>query len=307
MPALPPNIQSLHQTVLTGAVILQVNDLMEIGASAQTLLNIATSSVPIRQVYKERDESGEQIEYPRSMLKLVLTDGYQEVQGMEYKPLTELNLQSLLGIKIVVRQARILRGVLLLSPENVTVLGGFVPTLCTEKPEDSLVRRLKMRLNLPTDPISTLNDSAQQDNASRSTAVDTRAQFGAQTYELNEKKLLPSHFSQSLAAHETDLENLFNDMDQDLFSDGAPASKGAYSNSIVDLTHDDEERLACDSLADKLYSDDLDPNFYDDAVQILDQIEREQFCDEDENSQKRKSTLDSSKRKMAKITREKNH
>lgn len=58
------------------------------------------------------------------MLKLCLTDGHQQVIGIEYNRISELSISSPSGTKIVVRDVDIHQGVWLLTDENCVVLGG---------------------------------------------------------------------------------------------------------------------------------------------------------------------------------------
>lgn len=82
------------------------------------------------------------------MLKLSLTDGKQQVFGIEcvwcrawhwpsivtrlvprFRPLPELGVDTPAGTKVAIASACVLRGLLLLVPENVRVLGGQVEAL----------------------------------------------------------------------------------------------------------------------------------------------------------------------------------
>ncbi|CAH1226707.1 RMI1 [Branchiostoma lanceolatum] len=70
---------------------------------------------------------------PTRMLMLQLTDGQQDLQGMEYQPIRELQVDMAPGTKILVSgpvQCRL--GVLLLDGKNVKVLGGEVEELAEE-------------------------------------------------------------------------------------------------------------------------------------------------------------------------------
>jgi len=62
----------------------------------------------------------------RRMLKLELTDGVQTMYGIEYAPIP--NLLARPGLKILVTNVPVRRGLLLLSPSCVKVLGGKIQT-----------------------------------------------------------------------------------------------------------------------------------------------------------------------------------
>lgn len=58
-----------------------------------------------------------------------MTDGIQRVYGIEYRPIKDLNVLSPAGLKIAVHHINIRRGLLMLVPEVVIVLGGQVEHL----------------------------------------------------------------------------------------------------------------------------------------------------------------------------------
>lgn len=62
------------------------------------------------------------------MLKLALSDGTQLVAALEVAPLP-LPVLTRAGTKLIVRNVEVHRGMLLLRPESVHVLGGHVPSL----------------------------------------------------------------------------------------------------------------------------------------------------------------------------------
>ena len=55
--------------------------------------------------------------------------GAQQVAGLEYRPTPALHSAMPAGCKLVVRDAPVRRGMLLLTPENCSVLGGGVAAL----------------------------------------------------------------------------------------------------------------------------------------------------------------------------------
>ncbi|CAG8697053.1 7287_t:CDS:2, partial [Cetraspora pellucida] len=152
-PHLPPLIEDMHKIIIGEhrPIILQIADIFEVGVSAQSLLDVVNSylSGSVKQGHKYNDISDKQyesIKFPRGMLKFQLTDGYQSVDAIEYKPLSNLNLLTPIGIKISVSKALVLRGVLLLGPENATVLGGFTDE---HRSINAIRIRLLKQLNLP--------------------------------------------------------------------------------------------------------------------------------------------------------------
>ncbi|PSC73828.1 recQ-mediated genome instability 1 [Micractinium conductrix] len=107
--SLPPGIQSLHDNTLRGKFLLQADEVLNIGAA-------------VRDRYTGTDSNNR-------CLKLLLTDGAQQVAGLEYRPTPALHSAMPAGCKLVVRDAPVRRGMLLLTPENCSVLGGGVAAL----------------------------------------------------------------------------------------------------------------------------------------------------------------------------------
>ncbi|KAJ3280876.1 hypothetical protein HK104_000349 [Borealophlyctis nickersoniae] len=149
LPVLPANVgqPETHKIVIgatsrlaggegaPGAVVLQLIDITEVGVSAQSLLDHV-----LEQKWRTWDAVAE---FPRKMLKLVLTDGTQAVSAMEYASIHGLSLKSPLGMKIKVRNGLVCRGVLMLEAKNVEILGGRVAELDSEDPLLRLEDRLR--------------------------------------------------------------------------------------------------------------------------------------------------------------------
>ncbi|XP_069817886.1 recQ-mediated genome instability protein 1 isoform X2 [Dendropsophus ebraccatus] len=91
---------------------------------------------------------------PSRMLMLQLTDGIQNIQGMEYQTVPVLHAGLPPGTKILLQGVISCRlGVLLLKPENVKVLGGEVEALVAEYSQDKVLSRLiGMEDTLPQQP-----------------------------------------------------------------------------------------------------------------------------------------------------------
>ncbi|KAL3684663.1 hypothetical protein R1sor_002685 [Riccia sorocarpa] len=108
--SLPPSVHTLHATELPGPFVLQVDEIVDIGNSS-------------------RDRYQEKAAGPGRMLKLSLTDGVQRVSGIEYWPIRALRVLSSVGFKVCLRNVCIRRGLLMLVPEIVEILGGSVDHL----------------------------------------------------------------------------------------------------------------------------------------------------------------------------------
>ena len=115
-PCLPPGAQGMHGSRLAGPLLLQINELVNVGAGAAENGGGGEGGIP-----SARDA--------RRMLKLALTDGASLLPALELAPLPELGAATVAGAKIVVRNVLMRRGLALLRPENVSVLGGGVAEL----------------------------------------------------------------------------------------------------------------------------------------------------------------------------------
>ncbi|KAK3236805.1 recQ-mediated genome instability protein 1, variant 2 [Cymbomonas tetramitiformis] len=104
-----PNLQALHNTELPGRFVLQVDEMVNVGADA-------------KERYKNTNSN-------TRCLKLSLTDGVARVQALEYRYITALHIHSPAGLKIAITDATVRRGMLLLQPDNVQILGGEVERL----------------------------------------------------------------------------------------------------------------------------------------------------------------------------------
>jgi hypothetical protein len=166
-PSLPENATDLHDkyVAVSEPIVLEILDIIEVGISQQSILDTISAyqsgSVKKGNTYKDiREERDKPCEFSRGMLKFVLSDGQEIVDGMEYKTIREISLNTVLGTKvsrwmqkrvfyhscgnrknannllskifwwlisierkIQLSNVRVLRGVLLLDPNNTKVLG----------------------------------------------------------------------------------------------------------------------------------------------------------------------------------------
>ncbi|WVQ71974.1 hypothetical protein IAR50_001517 [Cryptococcus sp. DSM 104548] len=156
----------LHNiTLFPEPTLLQVHSVTEIGNSAfqiQTVMEqrseVLSGRTRIRGLGDaEQDANGEEGEeeeleegrvppYPRSMLKLEVGDGRKVIKAIEIKRIPDFVLgQTNLGSKILVHNAKIRRGILLLTPQNTQVIDSCVDELEANQ-RDMFVRDLKRRL-----------------------------------------------------------------------------------------------------------------------------------------------------------------
>ncbi|CAL9770225.1 unnamed protein product [Musa acuminata subsp. burmannicoides] len=121
---LPENVHLMHKTELEGPFVVQVDEIVNISA-------------PLRERYHDMPAGC------KRCLKLSITDGVQRVFGMEYRPIKELEVLAASGLKVVLRNVHIRRGLLLLVPEAFAILGGMADEL------DAARKRLVAEINKP--------------------------------------------------------------------------------------------------------------------------------------------------------------
>ncbi|XP_068093095.1 recQ-mediated genome instability protein 1 [Hyperolius riggenbachi] len=144
-PVLPANILEPLKFDLCGFYAVQINSLVDVSVPAYAQL----------QKLRGRENGNDQVTAvtqatqhpweakPSRMLMLQLTDGIQNLQGMEYQSVPILHAGLSPGTKILLQgniSGRL--GVLLLKPENVKVLGGEVEALVEEHSQEKVLSRL---------------------------------------------------------------------------------------------------------------------------------------------------------------------
>ncbi|KAI3759511.1 hypothetical protein L6452_07393 [Arctium lappa] len=121
---LPHNVHQMHLVDLPGPFVLQVDEIVNI-------------SQPLRERYKKAPSG------LKRCLKLSMTDGVQQVFGMEYQPIKDLDALAPAGLKVAISNVHIRHGLLMLVPEVFQVLGGLVEEL------DAARQRLVNEVNKP--------------------------------------------------------------------------------------------------------------------------------------------------------------
>lgn len=129
---LPSNVTSMHLDTLPGPYVLQVDEIVNL-------------CCPLRGRYQQAPPS------KKRCLKLSMTDGIQRVFGMEYRPIEALEVCASSGLKVAISNVQVRRGMLMLVPETIEVLGGLVEQL------DAARKRLVDELNKPARGKRTIN------------------------------------------------------------------------------------------------------------------------------------------------------
>ncbi|KAK4046735.1 DnaJ sub C member 8 [Microbotryomycetes sp. JL201] len=135
------------------AVLVQINKVDDISHSALDMLDTLND----QRERKEKAErlarnpqlqrmqqayDGPQIDDPprtfkRGSLKFKLSDGHHEIDAFELKQIDGIDLEKLqLGCKLLIHNVKVVRGILMLTPDSVEIKGGLIQELHDEAQED---------------------------------------------------------------------------------------------------------------------------------------------------------------------------
>ena len=103
------------------------------GCSAPWQVQAAVDLTITDEQLRNGEESGNR------MLKLCLSDGRQQLFGIEYRRLPSLQSNPPCGLKLVLHNVAVRRGVLLLTPANTCVVGGGVAAAAPAAPVGAAV------------------------------------------------------------------------------------------------------------------------------------------------------------------------
>lgn len=143
-PVLPAGISEVEKMELNGCYCLQMDSLLDVSQPAysqlQRLRGSDCSNDEVAAVTQATQRPWEA--KPTRMLMLQLTDGVQDLEAIEYRPVPALSANLPLGTKLqVVGLVMVRLGVLLLKPENVKVLGGEVEELMEMNSQSRVICR----------------------------------------------------------------------------------------------------------------------------------------------------------------------
>lgn len=144
-PVLPAGILNSQKFELCGFYATQIDSLVDVSLPAYSQLqNLRGKGNGNDQVTATTQVTQHPWQAkPSRMLMLQLTDGVQNVQGMEYQSVPALHVGLSPGTKILLQGTISCRlGVLLLKSENVKVLGGEVEALSEETSQVKVLSRL---------------------------------------------------------------------------------------------------------------------------------------------------------------------
>ncbi|XP_075980257.1 recQ-mediated genome instability protein 1-like [Anticarsia gemmatalis] len=200
--SLPSNLKSQHKTVLNGRFVLQINSAIDIGTPAYQqylkLQKVNMENVEATTNYEEKISS-------HRMIKLELTDGVQEISGIEYRPMRNLSCDITPGCKVLIKgPVECRRGMLLLTESAVELLGGEVQEIAIS---NSLAGLLTAKLGVTITPGADLNTTINQP---RNANIPTpHTDMPPTTNHTHEPILEPArHIQQNFADDDIDIDQL---------------------------------------------------------------------------------------------------
>ncbi|KAI7880005.1 hypothetical protein K492DRAFT_237579 [Lichtheimia hyalospora FSU 10163] len=177
LPTIPSDFGGDQLSVFpTKSTVLQIVDTKDMSHSTHSLLNELATVTPVRQVYTRRATDAD-INFPRGMLRWTLTDGTHQIVAIEMKRINQLELKTPFGCKLLLKSCQVRRGILLLEPSNVKILGGQVPSLYGHNMLAELEKRFKQQLRIEVDRIPTDLQTHYISSASTPSALPVNAQI----------------------------------------------------------------------------------------------------------------------------------
>ncbi|XP_076750136.1 recQ-mediated genome instability protein 1 [Xylocopa sonorina] len=184
--SLPINLSQKKFLILSENYILQVEKMYDIATSKYKQLE-KIRNIHISEVELSEAEKFEKWEPPKKrMIQLLLTDGLQDVIGIEYNYIPRLNDILLPGYKVmIVGPVKCRRGVLLLEEGNFKGIGGELDSLLVPNAlENVLARALKLPENPdPYNDNETKSNNNKQEEPHVPNEID--ASFFEEDFEIN--------------------------------------------------------------------------------------------------------------------------
>ncbi|GAX74884.1 hypothetical protein CEUSTIGMA_g2330.t1 [Chlamydomonas eustigma] len=116
--SLPEGVQGMHYCQLPGRHVLQVDEVVNTAAPAKDrYTSVSDQNSRMLKLHMSDGEMTDQ------------SEGVRHVMGIEYKRLHGLSWESKAGLKVAVQDVPMQCGVMILQPQNLTVLGGQVHEL----------------------------------------------------------------------------------------------------------------------------------------------------------------------------------
>lgn len=171
-PSLPQELPTTQKITLDGNFALQVQGIRDVSRPAYSQLKQLTNSINSNEEFSSAPKAAvpEWEAKPSRMLMLNLTDGCIQVQGMEYRSINFLSPNLSPGIKVLIKGPVECRfGVLLLTAENISILGGEVESKLQQFSRENILRE---QLQIETDDSSQVQSASDNNNQDSSNNFD---------------------------------------------------------------------------------------------------------------------------------------
>uniref|UniRef100_H3A8S8 RecQ-mediated genome instability protein 1 n=1 Tax=Latimeria chalumnae TaxID=7897 RepID=H3A8S8_LATCH len=268
-PVLPNDISGSLKIELKGFYCVQIDFLVDVSLPAYSQLQkLRGRENPNEQITATMQVAQKPWEAkPTRMLMLRLTDGIQQLQGMEYQPVPFLHASLPPGTKILLQGNIPCRlGVLLLKPENVKVLGGEVEALVEENAQERILAR---HIGEPD------GASALQDNCNQQTPHNAEEELGQALGPSNEELIAAlEEDDQFIINDETDLESGYgsrsnsssNALSYLLPESTLPRNRKRTRGPSVQFSDTNFDDFPIDDLDEMLLEQDLEEVYVEEAV-----------------------------------------
>ncbi|CAG9861470.1 unnamed protein product [Phyllotreta striolata] len=208
VPCLPTNLSTYKKYILSNSYILQLMQVVDISKPKYWQLQRIRNGVP--------ENLDQDVESSKRMLQLTLTDGVQEIEAMEYKPIKCLSINLSPGVKIkLIGPIQIRRGMVMLEERHVHIVGGEVDTLKIENcAENILAKSLNQPLNENPKGIEEnilIDNSNNNETNISSTIPRTNTQNTSTNRTNNSSSIVKENITKPV--------NIANEFDDDFFDD----------------------------------------------------------------------------------------
>ncbi|KAF5304260.1 hypothetical protein FQA39_LY09787 [Lamprigera yunnana] len=148
IPVLPQNIAQQKKFILNHSICLQMLQIQDISQPKYLQIQkIRNSNILVNSAVGQEEKP---LVSSKRMLQLLLSDGVQEVNAIEYRPVQKLHINLKPGTKIRINgPVTIRRGQMMLEEQHVFILGGEVEDLLVPNAYENVMARA---LKLPENP-----------------------------------------------------------------------------------------------------------------------------------------------------------
>ncbi|KAG8189757.1 hypothetical protein JTE90_012932 [Oedothorax gibbosus] len=287
VPSLPSQLPTTQKITLNGCFVLQVDGIRDVGKPAYSQLKELERNVNTNAEFSAAPETtlAPWEAKPTRMLMLNLTDGCIRVQGMEYKQITTLSPNLPPGVKVQINGPVDCRfGILMLTSENIRVLGGEVESKLVQYSRKTILRDI---LQLPAEdenteiiPEDSLLNTDSSISSSRSTIpISTNIPSTSSTFtswsnnttqQINGtvSETRQSTIPRSWNQRESQRTEVFNSSDARINSSRGPNSFPSVQNIIPPISQNGNDDLDAFEDEEDDFADGLD-------YTVLDEIEKE--------------------------------